>query len=663
MLIRYHLIYYALGCLLAVCGYYVHWVFFLLLIGYLFWLYHRFQIRYIGVMLCITCLLFCIPRSYHYEFNEVIEGHVTKVGDQYCYLKTNNGTVKLYHEEDIRYQDRIECSVEYLDIDENRNDYAFHEKNYLYSVHVIAKAKLKNIHSIDHQYGFYHWLEKRFSKDEKLQNYQRLFVFGEKSEGIQEDYQFLSQISIVHLFALSGMYIHVLFSFLKSCLGLFMTQKYSKYLSYGILAFYIFSIPMSISLYRAFFVLILYDLLKKWLNRLDVFALLIIISLLYNPYLIFNVSFVFSYFVYFIVLITSHMKFKDVLIYLSTIPIVLQLNSQISIVSFLLGICMTPFIELFYMMSLGSLFLPFFQYGLKICIVCLEMVLSFVKVIDGFFAFSYPSLSFVVMYYILFFSIIYAMQLKRCIKKHIFALLALMIVFRIYGEYKIYGEITMIDVGQGDCTLIRLPMNQGNILIDTGGSKDYDIATKTIIPYLKAVGIHQLDYVYISHDDYDHSGALTSLKDNFQVKNVIRDFEEYREIGDIKITMLEHSYTSDSNDQSLVMKVDFPTFSILFTGDISSHVEEEIYQKYKQLDVDILKVSHHGSHTATSPILFQMIQPDVAMIGVKKNNLYHHPSQEVISRLQRKQIKILRTDQDGMFHIRYYLNSNYFILR
>lgn len=257
---------------------------------------------------------------------------------------------------------------------------------------------------------------------------------------------------------------------------------------------------------------------------------------------------------------------------------------------------------------------------------------------------------------------IYLIQSKRSIRKNVLAMIALMFVFRIYSEFKIHGEMTMIDVGQGDCMLIRLPMNQGNILIDTGGIKDYDLATQTIIPYLKASGIHKLDYVYISHDDFDHCGSLNSLKEHFSIDNIIRDYEDYRKIGDIEITMLKHSYSSDENDNSLVMKVDFKKFSVLFTGDASFQVEEELYRKYKHLDIDILKVSHHGSQSATSPTLFQMIQPSVAMISVKANNIYHHPSQEVISRLERKGIKIFRTDQDGMVHIRYYPWSEYFIL-
>ena len=200
------------------------------------------------------------------------------------------------------------------------------------------------------------------------------------------------------------------------------------------------------------------------------------------------------------------------------------------------------------------------------------------------------------------------------------------------------------------------------ILIDTGGHYDYDLATTTLIPYFQSVGISSLDYVYISHDDFDHCGALESLTQNFKVKNIIRDYEEKRIIGDLTIEMLKSdNQYSDSNDCSLVMKLTLYDYTFLFTGDISVSVEEDLYEKYGKIDIDILKVSHHGSKSSSGNTLFKMIQPKIAMIGVKKNNLYKHPSIEVIERLERKGITILRTDEDGMFHLRFYGNNGYIL--
>ena len=168
-------------------------------------------------------------------------------------------------------------------------------------------------------------------------------------------------------------------------------------------------------------------------------------------------------------------------------------------------------------------------------------------------------------------------------------MIALLVTFSFYSQYKLYAEVTMIDVGQGDCTLIRLPMNQGNILIDTGGNKDYDLATQ------------KLDYVYISHSDFDHCGALESLIEHFHVDQVIDRYEEERIIGCMKVKMFKsNKIYFDNNDQSLIMLVELFENRILFTGDASSQVEEDLRKQYRNLNVDILKISHHGSKTATS---------------------------------------------------------------
>ena len=663
MLIRYHLFYYAVGILLFVLGCLEHSIFYLFLFAYLCWLFYRLSWKHFCIMFVLLGIAFLYPHQYQAKFPTRIEGKVIKVSEKYCYVKCNQGIIKLFYDGDINYYDEIVCDIKLLDINTNTNDYAFNELHYLRSINVIAKGQITQVISLQQHKGLYHWIEDRLSNNQSINDYQRLLLLGEKSESIQEDYQILTKLSLVHLFALSGMHVHILSAMLQKCLGLFVNEKISKFLSLFLLGIYIFSIPMSLSLYRAYFVLVLYTIFQRWFHQLDVLSFLIIVYLIINPYLIYNASFVFSYFVYFIVLLTASLKRQLLWIYLSTIPLVLQMNAQISFFSYALGIVLTPFIEYLYMLCVGSVFLPVLEYALIFMVDALQKIIIFTQSMDSFLTFAYPSFLFVVLYYILYFCIIYHQQLNHSIHHYAIALCCLMVVFRFYSEYRIYGEITMIDVGQGDCTLIRLPMNQGNILIDTGGNKDYDLATQTIIPYLKASGIHYLDYVYISHDDYDHSGALDSLIENFPVKQVIRDYEEPRQIGYITITMLEHAYSQERNDQSLVMKIDFPSFSVLMTGDISLEVEKELVERYQKLDIDILKVSHHGSRTATSPILFQMIQPNVAMIGVKKKNMYRHPSQEVIQRLNRKGIHILRTDEDGMFHIRYYGRGDYMIFQ
>lgn len=659
MLIRYHIFYYAVGCILMILGRYYHFIFYLFLLLYLIWLYFRLTYKHLLIaMFC--CLFMLLPQSYQSEIPTTISGKVVKTSEKYCLLKSEVGTIKLYHEEEFHYNDWITCEVSPLEMNTNTNDNAFNEQLYLYSQKVFYKAKLEKVIDYQHNYHIYQWIENRFSSSLDIENYQRLFLFGERTEDIEDEYLQLTELSLVHMFALSGMHVHLLYFMLKRGLGLFFQKRLSKIISYVIIGIYVFSIPMQISLYRAFFVLILYELFKRWFHQLDVLSFLVIASFIYNAYIIFSVSFVFSYFIYFIVLITRNIKGSTVLIYLSSIPILLNLNYQIPLVSLIVGFMMTPFIELFYCLCVITIFIPYIQSLLEICIYMLQSILSFLDFCNTFFMFSKPNLLFIVLYYYLFFMIIYKLELRKSIQRYVSIMIALMLVFYGYSEYKMHGEITMIDVGQGDCTLIRLPMNQGNILIDTGGNKDFDLATKTIIPYLKSIGVHHLDYVYISHGDFDHNGALESLKNNFKINNIIDEYEEYRKIGAMEVRMLKtDKYYTDTNDQSLVMKVDIQDFSLLFTGDASIEVEKELYEKYGKMKVDVLKIGHHGSQTSSSVELLQMTQPDIAMIGVKKNNMYRHPSSTVIDRLKRKSITILRTDNDGMFHLRFYLKSRY----
>ena len=222
-----------------------------------------------------------------------------------------------------------------------------------------------------------------------------------------------------------------------------------------------------------------------------------------------------------------------------------------------------------------------------------------------------------------------------------------------------YAQVSTIDVGQGDCSLIRLPFNQGNYLIDTGGNREYDIASHNVIPFLKSQGVPCIDRVYISHHDYDHYGALDSLKKKYKVKRIIDSYQEEEKNKLITIKMLKSDVIYPStNENSLVMLVTTGGYNYLFTGDIPSNVEEDLYKKYGEIDIDVLKVAHHGSGYSSSVTFFQMVHPRIAMIGVGEHNLYGHPARIVIKRLEERKIKILRTDLDGSFSIITYLGEH-----
>jgi competence protein ComEC len=242
-------------------------------------------------------------------------------------------------------------------------------------------------------------------------------------------------------------------------------------------------------------------------------------------------------------------------------------------------------------------------------------------------------------------------------------------------------------VGQGDCTLIKTNRNK-TILIDSGEgtSSKADKGKNVIYPYLLDRGIKQIDYLILSHFDSDHAGGSIYLLENLDVKNIIigiqnEDSYLYRKIIELvnekninlividnpKILKIDDVYfdfiwpiknklilENKLNNNSLVFRVIYKDIKIMFTGDIEIPAEKEIVNVYKntgkcnknRLSSDILKIAHHGSDTSTTIEYLELVNPQIALIGVGKNNSFNHPSEDVIERLLEKKIKIYRTDLD-----------------
>lgn len=244
-------------------------------------------------------------------------------------------------------------------------------------------------------------------------------------------------------------------------------------------------------------------------------------------------------------------------------------------------------------------------------------------------------------------------------------------------------KIHFVDVGQGDCTFITTPQNK-TILIDGGGSmsEEYDVGKSTLLPYILDRGYTKLDYVFISHFDQDHVGGILTILEELRVGQVYiskqeQDSENYQKflkiVKDKKIQVkvlkqgdclkIEKNLYFDIlwpieeqiqenilNNNAMVMKLRYGKFSMLFTGDIEAIAEEKILDFYKEkgesiLKSDVLKVAHHGSKTSTTQSFFEKVNPKICLIGVGKNNMFGHPTAEVLERINGT--KIYRTDENG----------------
>ena len=225
-------------------------------------------------------------------------------------------------------------------------------------------------------------------------------------------------------------------------------------------------------------------------------------------------------------------------------------------------------------------------------------------------------------------------------------------------------------------------------MIDTGGSitykkekwelknRNFDIEKSTIIPFIKSIGINKIDYLFLTHGDYDHMGESIDLVENFKVEKVIFNCGEYNDlekelikvldkkkipyyscikelnIDKNKLYFLQTKEFDNENDNSNVIYTELNGYKFMFMGDASNTIEYEILNEYNLPDIDVLKVGHHGSKTSSSEEFINEINPKYSIISVGKNNRYGHPNSNVLENLDNS--KIYRTDQDGsiMFKIK-----------
>lgn len=231
-------------------------------------------------------------------------------------------------------------------------------------------------------------------------------------------------------------------------------------------------------------------------------------------------------------------------------------------------------------------------------------------------------------------------------------------------------ELHFIDVGQADCILII--SGSGSMLVDGGNNADAD----TVVNYLRNKGIAKLDFVIGTHPHEDHIGGLDAVIDNFEAGRVImprvqsntRTFEDVLEaiarkglkitspvpgteysLGKAKFTILAPNSEKygDTNEYSVVIKLEFGNTSFLLTGDAGIPSENEMLSEGYDLQSTVLKVGHHGSKTSTSREFILAVRPQYAVISVGKNNSYGHPAEETLTRLREAGIVIYRTDESG----------------
>lgn len=220
------------------------------------------------------------------------------------------------------------------------------------------------------------------------------------------------------------------------------------------------------------------------------------------------------------------------------------------------------------------------------------------------------------------------------------------------------ASFVMVDVGQGDCLHVK-PDRRTDILIDGGGKIDRNVGKDVLRPYLLHNGVKNIDLALATHMHTDHYLGLKQLKDCYSVRRILTEGRA----GDVIIAghgskrcrieilwpLSRAPETEDENLFSLIFRVECGGITVLVTGDITAEGEQALVEKYGgtgKLKCDVLKVAHHGSRYSSSDPFLDETDPDIAVIGVGRNN-YGHPSPEIIEKLEQRGIMVYRTDRDG----------------
>lgn len=536
------------------------------------------------------------------------------------------------------------------------NEAEFDYANYLWQQHHIAycvKYHAKPIILFSNQVSFLdriHDLRKRmFLYLQKLPKWSRLhtqsLILGDNDITFKEYRQDLSKLGIIHLFSLSGLHVFIILQLILQ-LGnrLKITKETLELVFLIILPFYVIIAGQSVGIKRAALLAWLQIIVKHFhlsCSHLSLWSIVIFINLLWQPYLLFSLGGILSYLLSLLIIyLRNYLVWqRNFIIYIVSLPILIYFNYQILTLPIIVNLLFEPFFNYFLLplVYLVGLLGPYFSFLTNISEFILQTNVTFLHKIAqcNFNQISFGQLSLlglltlisVTFYWLLHYE-------KQWLKTNLILMISYLLI-ALYHYYPLTGRVVIFDIGQGDAILLEGISHHYNILIDTGGKlafNNHSVTTSRaetiIVNYLRSRGIKQLDAVIVSHQDADHIGDLPVILKLCKVKELIfakgllmnkhfvAKIKPYlnkvhlREVlaGDIikfgsqRLFVLAPSQPGiGTNHDSLTVSTLINNQCWLFTGDLDRKGELQILERYPQLQVDYLKVGHHGSRTSSDP--------------------------------------------------------------
>ena len=605
------------------------------------------------------------------------------------YFKTEQE--KEYYLKNLELGDEIHSYGKLVQPSSNCNFLSFNYQNYLKSKKIYWLFSIEKFQINKKDNIFYKIKNKMLKRIENSQNqkYLKTLILGENDleENVKDTYR-LNGTS--HLFSISGMHITLLTTSLLFILNKVSKKKWIHFIIIStILIFYIFLTNYSPSVIRAALLFIFLNIKKVCslqISNFEILLFLFLFLLSYNPYYVYNIGFLYSFIIslgliYFSNQFCNESYLKRIfhislIAFLLSIPITIKNFYEINLLSPLINILFVPLMSfVIFPFTIFTFLFPILNPIYTILIQILEVLSFLCSKVAIVIILKDISFFIILLYYIV---IIWLIQ--HLTVRNVFLLIFLLLFHSnlCYLDKSMF--ITTLDVGQGDSIVVKFPQNQSNILIDTGGivsfetqnwkmRNSYSISKSITIPYLKSIGIHKLNYLIITHGDYDHMGEAINLVNNFKVEKVIFNCGSYNDlekelikvldkkkikyyscikelnIDKNKLHFLQTKEYDNENDNSNVIYTELNGYKFMFMGDAGVDKEKDMLDKYHISDIDVLKVGHHGSKTSSGKEFIEEINPKYSIISVGKNNRYGHPNKEALNNLENS--KIYRTDQEG----------------
>ncbi|WP_180339337.1 DNA internalization-related competence protein ComEC/Rec2 [Peptoniphilus catoniae] len=677
-------------------------------IGLLGFLYKDFSRK--NRFLIVLALVFLINViSLNFKNSIILDENVTIIGtiveDS---LKNNRRYVLrdkffnrylIYSEEPLNLGDKVKIEGKSKKPLGKMNDFDFNYRGYLKSkginyiiyvnkVDFLGKSYLNNLKS-----GFRDYVKaslRPLSEDNKKIILAVLLADSDYiDDGRKLDFR---QAGLSHILAMSGLHIGLILLISEKLLELLKFSKIKRRLFSLFIAFsYIYLVFMPLGALRAYLMylfLFLSFIFKKKYRSIDALALSGTLTLLINPYAFYSLSFLLSYLsVLGIILfyrrfniLFKRRKFSSSLALTSSVslmilPACLYYFNEFSILGFISNLIVLPFytfaIVLSYLMVIFNFASFILAPSVNLALDLSNFILSFINKLNfinlNLFTLSPASL---VVYYSAIALYLVREKFKGYYKFNKAVFVSMVGVFILsfsiyYYNYCRSYEMDFLYVAQGESTLIR----DGNsyTMVDLAGSfnRDYRSGEIYTLKALRSKGIKKIDNLFISHFDLDHSDGLFDIIDYVKIKNVYLPYYEDNEYVDLLKKKADKVYllkTGDrfklkdlnikvisaslekfkSNDKSMVFLTDYKGFKSLFTGDIS-----EDREKFINVNADLLKVPHHGSNTSGSQEFLERVNPKFATISAGLDNIYNHPGNELIDRLNAQGIIWKSTNFNG----------------